>query len=334
MRQVWLADPAARGGGGERHGVARPSPWTMGRRLRWLPWKETLVAVSWRAVQGRLLFRPSGELNDVVLGVFGRAQRLYRIRVCGLVVLSNHLHLLLVADHAEQVSSFMQYVGSKLAREVNRLVGWSGPVFQGRYSMIVVTKEEGAQVERLRYLLAQGCKENLVERLREWPGVHSVRALLDHEPLVGHWFDHTEKHAARRRGEELDPLRIAMPETLTLTSLPCWQHLSPEAYRRRIEELVEAIEREAATERARTGSKVLGRRAVLGLHPHHRPATLAKSAAPLVHAATAAVRRAFREAYRRFVDAFRRAAETFCHQDLTAVFPAGSFPPAPPFVPG
>jgi len=285
-------------------------------------------------VQGRPLFRPSPELNDVLLGVLGRAQRLYPIGICGVAVLSNHLHLLLVADHAEEISRFMCYVGSKLAREVNRLTGWSGPVFHGRYSMIVVTQEEEAQIDRFKYLLAQGCKENLVERVRDWPGVHCARALLDGEPFAGHWLDHTARQAARHRGEDHDLQRFATPETVTLIPLPCWQHLSSAAYRQRVAELFEAIEREGAAERRRMGGKVLGRKAVLAVHPHHRPATLARSPAPLVHAATAAVRRTFREAYRRFVEAFRAAAKTFRPRDLTAVFPAGCFPPAPHFVPG
>jgi REP element-mobilizing transposase RayT len=305
----------------------------VGRRLRWLPGKETLVAVGWRMVQGRYLFRPSPELNDAVLGVLGRAQRLYPIRICGLAVLSNHLHLLLAADDAEQIAVFMQYAGSKLAREVNRLTAWSGPVFQGRYSMIVVTQEEAAQVERFEYLLAQGCKEGLVERLRDWPGVHCARALLDEEPLTGHWFDHTARHAARRRDESHDLSRFSEPETLTLSPLPCWQHLSPEAYRQRVAEVVDRIERHAAAERARTGAKIVGARAVLAQHPHHRPATIARTLAPLVHAASRAARQAFRDAYRQFVEAFREAAEMFRRRDFIAVFPAGSFPPAPPFVP-
>lgn len=306
----------------------------MAKRLRWLPWQGALVAVSWRAVQGRPLFRPSPELNDVVLGVLGRAQRLYPIRICGVAVLSNHLHLLLVADHAEEISRFMCYVGSKLAREVNRLTGWSGPVFHNRYSMIVVTQEEEAQIDRFKYLLAQGCKENLVERVREWPGVHCARALLDGEPLAGHWLNHTARQAARHRGEGTDLRRFATPETVILSPLPCWQHLSPEAYRQRVAELVETIEQEAAAERRRTRAKVLGRRAVLTVDPHRRPATLARSPAPLVHAATAEVRRSFRKAYRRFVEAFRAAAEAFRPRDLTEVFPGGCFPPAPLFVPG
>ncbi len=303
------------------------------RRLRLVHERDTLVSITLRAVQGRSLFRPSPELNDAILGVLGRAQRLYPIQVCSLSVLSNHLHLLLIADDARQVARFMTYLGSNLAREVNRQTGWSGPVFHDRYSMIVVTQEEAAQVERLKYVLAQGCKENLVARPRDWPGVQSARALLDGEPLTGHWIDRTQEYAARRHGKRIDPRHYTTEETLTLAPLPCWKHLPAEVYRARVTGLVEQIEREAAAERLRTGVRPLGRRAILSQHPHHRPVSIAKSPAPLVHAATQAARRAFRAIYAAFVDAFREAAERLRRGDRTAVFPAGSFPPALPFVP-
>ena len=96
----------------------------------------------------------------------------------------------------------MEYALSNLAREVNRRTGWSGPVFHGRYSMIVVTDEEAAQAERLKYVLAQGCKENLVERPRDWPGVGSVRCLLEGEPLSGHWFDRTLEYGGSTPGRD------------------------------------------------------------------------------------------------------------------------------------
>jgi hypothetical protein len=66
----------------------------------------------------------------------------------------------------------------------------------------VVSSEEAAQIERLRYGLAHGCKEDLVERPRDWPGVHAVRALVEGEALEGLWFDRTQEYAARRRGED------------------------------------------------------------------------------------------------------------------------------------
>jgi REP element-mobilizing transposase RayT len=320
-----------RGGASDMESLSRP-PERMGRRLRFVP-ESSLVAVTWRAVQGRFLLRPSPELNKIVVGVLGRAQRMYPIRICGVAVLSNHLHLLLIAEDAKRVSEFMQYVGSKLAREVNRLTGWSGSVFDGRYSMIVVTQEEAAQVERLKYLLAQGCKENLVERPADWPGVHCARALSEGENLAGEWFDRTQEHNARRRGGDCVPHRFAKPETVALSPIPCWEHLALEAYRKRIADLLAEIEQEASAARARDGRRILDAGAVLLLHPHHRPATVAKAPSPLVHAASQAARRAFRDAYRAFATAFRGAAEALRSASPSGAFPAGSFPPAPPFVP-
>ena len=63
---------------------------------------------------------------------------MHPIRICEIEVLSGHFHILFDVDSVEQVSDFMEYAGSKLAREVNRLTGWSGPVFERRYSMIPV----------------------------------------------------------------------------------------------------------------------------------------------------------------------------------------------------
>jgi hypothetical protein len=49
----------------------------MSRRLRYIPEGGALVEVTCRTVQSRFLLRPGPELNDLVVGVFGRAQRLY-----------------------------------------------------------------------------------------------------------------------------------------------------------------------------------------------------------------------------------------------------------------
>ena len=92
---------------------------------------------------------------------------------------SNHWHALLHVDDAEQLARFMQYVDGNLAREVGDLVGWSGTFWARRYSAILISDEEAAQVERLRYILAHGVKEHLVERVVDWPGVHAGRTILE-----------------------------------------------------------------------------------------------------------------------------------------------------------
>ncbi len=306
----------------------------MSRKLRFVPHARTLIFITCRTVQGRFLFRPGPQLNDVVLGVLGRAQRRYETTMSALFVMSSHVHLLLVVDDAKEPAAFMRYVNSKLAREVNRLTGWRGPVFDRRYEMTVVTDEDAAQIERLRYVLGQAVQANLVERVCQWPGVHSAGALIDGTPLEGHWFDRTQEFAARLRRKDIGRMRFAAVEIVTLSPIPCWAHLSPERYRARIASLVEAIETEAARERERTGASVLGVKAILAYDPQHRPSTLARSPTPRVHAATKAARKAFHEIYAAFVAAFREASERLLRGDRNAPFPTGSFPPALPFVAG
>jgi len=88
------------------------------------------VEVTSHTIQGRLLFRPSPAVNEIVTGVLGRAQRLFQPEVCAFVVMSNHWHLLLCVTDAEQLALFMQYFSSNVAREIVRLTGWTDKVFE------------------------------------------------------------------------------------------------------------------------------------------------------------------------------------------------------------
>ena len=306
----------------------------MGRRLRFVPERGTLVEVTCRTVQGRFLLRPSPLLNEIILGILARAQRRYPVGICAFSWISNHYHILLRVDDAQQLSKFMAYVNSNVAREAGRLHGWKDKFWARRYQDIVVTQEEAAQVERLKYVLAHGCKEGLVERLADWPGAHCVKPLLGGTPVEGTWFSRTQEYAARRRGEDFHARQYATPESFELEPLPCWSHLPEEKQRSLAAELVEQIEAEAAAERERTGIPALGPAAILAQHPHDSPVRPKKSPAPRVHAASRAARREYYEAYSHFVAAFREAAERLRAGDLGARFPPGSFPPALPFVLG
>jgi len=202
----------------------------MGRRLRFIPPEGALVEVTCRTVQGRFLLTPSTELNEIILGVLGRAQRLYPVGCCGYACLSNHYHILLEVADARQLSTFMGYFNSNLAREVARRTGWTDKVWARRYQAIPVSEEPGAQVARLAYLLSHGTKEGLVETPAQWPGVHCVRPLLAGESSVeGLWFDRTREYNARLRGESFERRKLTNIETVTLSPLPCWKHLTPEA---------------------------------------------------------------------------------------------------------
>jgi REP element-mobilizing transposase RayT len=302
------------------------------RPLCFIPEGGALVEVTCRTIHSRLLLRPSKTFNEQAIGVLGRAQKRFEVRCCGVAFLGNHFHLLLWVKDSEQLRKFMEYVNGNLARKVGRLVGWRDKIWARRYQAIVVSEEEGAQVARFRYIVAHGVKEGLVSHVRDWPGIHMARTLLDGEPLKGYWHNRTLEYADRQQGKDFPASKYRTEEELKLTPLPCWEHLSAEEIRKRIAELVEEVEQEAAAARAERGLPVVGAEAVLSQHPHSFPLKTKRSPAPLLHAATKSARESLRKAYYAFVGAFREAAETWKKGNLGARFPAGSFPPRPPFV--
>ncbi len=90
----------------------------MARRLRFIPPNGALVEITCRTFQGCYLLKPSPVVNDMVLGVLGRAQRLYPVDVHAFVFMSNHYHLLISVPDAQRMANFMRYFNSNLAREI------------------------------------------------------------------------------------------------------------------------------------------------------------------------------------------------------------------------
>src|SRR5436309_5673126 len=120
----------------------------MSRPLRWIPEGGALVEPTCRTVHGRLLLLPSEELNEIIIGILARAKRMYEVKICGFAFASNHYHLLLRVDDAEQLASFMGYLNSNLAREAGRLTDWREKFWSRRYQHIVIRVEVGLPVGR------------------------------------------------------------------------------------------------------------------------------------------------------------------------------------------
>lgn len=236
---------------------------------------------------------------------------------------------------ALQLARFMNYVQSNLAKEAGDLHDWPGPFWGDRYHHVIVSREPEIQHRRLAYLLGQGAKEGLVARPELWPGVHSVFALRDGEPLRGVWYDRTSLCLAGRAKSDRSTLDdVATEEILTLDPLPCWEEegLSAEEMEARVAEMVEHIAEEASASHRANGTLPSDPGVFLRVHPHQRPKTTKRSPRPFVHAATKEVRERFREAYRIFSEAYRAAADRLRagHRDVR--FPEGSFPPPAPFI--
>jgi REP element-mobilizing transposase RayT len=290
--------------------------------------EEGLYFVTSRCFQGRLLLRPSAEVNEVVGGVLARAvqQSAGTVRLHAFTFASNHFHLLVWARGAA-LASFMQYLRSNLSRKVGRLVDWSGSFWERRYSAEPVL-DDTALVGRLRYVLAHGVKEGLVERSAEWPGLTCLAQLLGPSRRVFPWFNWT-KRWGKRGSEDMAEANgrfaqeWAEPVELEVAPLPCWKGLGEEQRQRAVRRLVEEVEAEARSRE----KPVLGARAVGAQHPHTRPEHLKRSPRPLGHASSRQALWELREQYRSFVAAFRQAAARWRRGDFSALFPLFSFPP-------
>jgi hypothetical protein len=88
----------------------------MSRPLRFVP-EDSLVEITTRTFQGRLLLRPSPELTDIILGIIGKAQARYGMTIHAFVFLSTHAHFLLSPTSAGQLARFVQFVNANVAKE-------------------------------------------------------------------------------------------------------------------------------------------------------------------------------------------------------------------------
>ena len=169
----------------------------------------------------------------------------------------------------------------------------------------------------MTYALTNPVKDGLVEKAHHWPGVTSLESLSHGKALVAR----RPRHFFREEGP--------MPDTVSLSFArpPGFDELSPRAFAALVLERVRGVEETAAAERARTGARVFGRRAVLDQKPTDRPGSREprREMNPRVAARSKWSRiealmrnRAFRAAY-----AAARAAFATGLRDV--VFPAGTY---------
>ena len=96
----------------------------MSRPIRYQPEEWSVSFVTGRCIHSRYLLRPSPRTNAIVIGALARALKRYEVKLFGVCFMSNHYHLLLSSKNAAALASFMQYIGSNIARKIGRMHRW------------------------------------------------------------------------------------------------------------------------------------------------------------------------------------------------------------------
>lgn len=289
-----------------------------------------LVEISSRVLHGLYLMRPAAEVNDIILGVLGRAQAKYGVVLHSFIFMSNHFHILATVQDVEQMADFCRFLKSNLAKELGTLYDWKEKFWGKRYHSASVALDENKQTERFYYILDNGCKEGLVASPLHWPGVSSAHALFHGKTtMTGTWYDRTAQNHARQRGQ--DKL-FPYTEIVELTPLPFLQDRSADEQREFVVNAVREIEAKTAQMHKDNGTEPLGADAILRRNPHDSPKDFQASPAPLFHAANREDHRKMLRARKAREAEYTEASLRLRRGETDVRFPEGCFPPRRPFV--
>jgi REP element-mobilizing transposase RayT len=245
---------------------------------------QTIFFITSRTIQSRFLMAPSDKTNELIGGILARAVRQCQVELFAYVFTSNHFHAMVRAPAPVAMSRFMQRLQSDIAVKVGRLVGWRGRFFARRYSAEPIV-DEGAQVERLNYILSHGVKEGLVSRCQQWAGLSCARALLEEEGRSVHQWRNWTRRWKMEVDEDVNVDRFseACPsetETLELAPLPCWAAFTAQERSRLVAQLVARID--AAAPNATDEDT----RHITEQDPHGGPVRTKHTPRPKAHAST------------------------------------------------
>ena len=210
----------------------------------------SVVMLTRRCTQRQFLLRPDRETNNAVIYCLAVAAQRYGVSVITFVQMSNHLHEA-IYDRYGNRPAFYEHFHKLLAHCVNALRGRWENFFSSEDTSVVQLETEEAIIDKIVYITTNPVKDNLVERVDEWPGASGYRSLIEGTTLRAT----RPKHFFAEDGD--------MPAEVTLrVGIP------PELGDRNsilaaVQARVTAFEEEEMRERAISGKRVLGRYAIL-----------------------------------------------------------------------
>ncbi len=88
------------------------------------------------------------------------------VAVWAYCLMPNHVHLVLVPESADGLSTALAHTHARYTRQINQREGWRGFLWQGRFASVVM--DEGHLLAGARYVELNPVRARLVRRARDW----------------------------------------------------------------------------------------------------------------------------------------------------------------------
>lgn len=269
-----------------------------------------------RCSQRQFLLRADPVTNDAVLYCLGVAAAKHGIELHGVTAMSNTL-CINCRDVEGLGPKFRQYLMSLLARFMNvHRSRWEAFWSSDEPSVVELVDAE-AELAQLVYNLTDPVRQQLVDKVHNWPGVSSLRYQLSGKPI-------RVKRPKKFFRDDGD-----MPDEVELRFVPppSFSHLEHEEWAKLLGDRVSLVEAQAADERRKKGTRIAGRKAVLRRSPYSHPRTPPprRNLNPRVAGRDKKKRLAVLERMKRFAVRYKQALKQLAEGAADVVFPAGTW---------
>ena len=277
---------------------------------------DTNVELCRRTIGRQLLIGPQCIVRQTFLYCLAEAARKHKVPLYYVVLMANHYHIL-AKDMLGLYPAFMRDLNSWFAKAMNSLLGRSDKFWSGKPHQPLFPQEDADFEARLRYLMENPLKANLVAFLKDYPLYITRpedvgRDIVIARPAV--------KYLETKSRPKTTVLRFEQP--------PEYAHLTLEEYRSHLREMVTELEREHRERREREGVSVVGEKRLReGRYVGSYPASREKwfRLRPEVAAKRTEARIAALERLKEFREAYSDAIRRFNEGEYDVEFPYGTW---------
>ena len=299
------------------------------------------------SVEQGVLLPANPLMNMLITSCLAYAQQMHPVTISAFLVEGTHIHMILVVQNPNDVKHFMERFKTESAHLINRLLGRKKRTVwcKGSDSPILITPDDC--LTKLAYLYCNPVKDGLVRSISEYPGASSYEALVYnqdeykietprvHRPMVQQLpAKHLSENQYRNFAAEI---KGKAKETRDLIIKP---YAFMDAYGLNEEEkektkskfLSELAATEADYQEARKDKGFVGaaKVAATDLDPDYVPERAGKRT--LCICSVKEFRKNFLIWFRSLKNEAAKVLERWRNGELSAPYPIGLFPPAPPRV--